>query len=187
MKKICCLLIKSLKAWMKNFQRDIGYFSSYAGFHLKGIITWGCFSNALILIFSHFFTPFKFSNLIFIFVDYGNTIGLLTGYKNKSGGNCCKMFSHMVFIYTICSSFMTSFRFFNIKHWVVYLVSSYLFSEKYILFNVPPQAYRKKGDSNVICLLFSRNWSWFWARWFQVFITTKQPSKQCLNFLIAIW
>ena len=43
-----------------------------------------------------------------------------------------------------CNSFMISFRFFSIKHWVVYLVSSYLFSEKYVVFNLPPQTYGKK-------------------------------------------
>ena len=39
---------------------------------------------------------------------------------------------------------MIFFRFFNIKHEFVYLVSSYSFSEKYAVFNPPPQTYGVK-------------------------------------------
>ena len=66
------LLIKLLEAWMKNFQWKIGYFLSYEGFHLNSVITWVCFSDLLVLVFSHFFSPFKLSNVILVFGDYGN-------------------------------------------------------------------------------------------------------------------
>ena len=46
-----------------------------------------------------------------------------------------------------CHSSMISFIFSQQK-----TLSSYLFSEKYVVFNLPPQTYRKKGDSNVIFL-----------------------------------
>ena len=45
---------------------------SYEGFHLKCIITLGRISVVLELVFSQLFTPVKFLNLLFIFVDYGN-------------------------------------------------------------------------------------------------------------------
>ena len=143
---------------------------------MKAETTWGCFSDVLLLVFSHFFTQFKFSNLIFIFVDYGNITfqNYWLGIKINLVVIAAKCFFIWYLYIQPCNKFMIYFGFFNIKHWVVYLVSSYSFSEKHLVFNLPPQTYGKKRDSNVIRLLFSRHSSWFWALWFQVFITAKK-------------
>ena len=124
----------------------------------------------------HTFSPL--SNFQTFFVDYRNIKfqDYWLGIKINLVVIAAKCFVTWYLYTQPCNSFMISFGFFNIKHWVVYLVSSYSFSKKYVVLNLPPQRYGKKGDSNVICLLFSRHSSWFWARWFQVFMTTKQLS-----------
>ena len=143
---------------------------------MKGKITWKYFSDVLLFVFSQFFILFKFSNLIFVSVDYGNIKfqDYWLGIKIYLVVMAAKCFLIGYLYIQPCNSFMISFRFFNVNHWVVYLVSSYSFSERYVVFNLPPQTYGKKGDSDVICLLFFSHSSWFWALWFQVFITTEQ-------------
>ena len=110
-------------------------------------ITWGCFGVGIFTLF----TLLKFSNLIFIFNYYGNI-----KFQNHWPGitinhvvivaKCfliwCLNIQYVVVLWFLFQhkrlSCLFSYLFINNQ------ISSYLFSEKYLAFNLTPQAYGKK-------------------------------------------